>query len=556
MTNKLPQNENSGIESKKRVRYLQHMQKKYQYTYEFAETIAVVRKLPWCELPGPGYLIRAGMNLLLLVPSLPSLMLAFLRYLFGRPLKNYRDYIFYPFSPQPRADLVNNFQEDLLFGLQRVIGVNPGVLRAVTARQPLPEKLPESDIRHIIDTQIDDIDYAAAVEQKRLYILDYAVLEVLQKNPGHIDGGQKQHITSPIVVLFQQSDGMLRPIAIQLYQDASPDNPIYTVKDGNLWLAAKTFAQIADGNHHILYTHATRIHYVMEAIIMASRRQLYKSHPLAVLLRSHLRYTLMINHQHTFLKNRKGQPGRFGELFAGDYDATTRCMADAMTSFDFKASAFPDDIQRREVDSPALFYPFRDDGLLLWDAIQDFSKEYIAAVYTSDTDLLEDDEIQAWANDITAPERGRIPGFPEHFRSREELAETIGHIIFLCTAYHSCIHFNQYSYPGFVPNMPYSAYTRPPAGKEAEVDAAELLRIQPGFRAAYSQTWTYFLTNYRVNRIGQYPLRRFDPEVRKIIERFKKRLEEIELQIENANKERPVRYERMHPGVTPNGVTV
>ena len=367
-----------------------------------------------------------------------------------------------------------------MFGLQRVIGVNPGVLRAITSRQPLPEKLPESDIRHIIDTQIDEIDYAAAVEQKRLYILDYALLEVLKKNPGHIDGGQKQHITTPIVVLFQQSDGMLRPIAIQLYQDAGPDNPIYTANDGNLWLAAKTFAQIADGNHHILYTHATRIHYVMEAIIMASRRQLYKSHPLAVLLRSHLRYTLMINHQHTFLKNRKGQPGRFGELFAGDYDATTQCMADAMTSFDFKASAFPNDIQHREVDNPALFYPFRDDGLLLWDAIQNFAKEYIAAVYTSDADLLEDDEIQAWANDITAPERGRIPGFPEHFKSREELAETIGHIIFLCTAYHSCIHFNQYSYPGFVPNMPYSAYTRPPTGKEREVDVAELFRIQPG----------------------------------------------------------------------------
>lgn len=556
MVNTLPQNVSSTPQSKKRARYLLHMQKKYQYVYEFSETIAVVRKLPWCEFPGFGYLFRAGMNLILLVPSLPSLTLAFLGYLFGRPLKNYRDYIFYPYSPQPRTGLVNDFQQDRLFGLQRVIGVNPGVLRAVTPQQPLPEKLSESAVRHIIDEQIDELDYAAVVEQKRLYILDYGVLDVLQKNPGHIDGGQKQHITSPIVVLLQQSDGMLRPIAIQLYQDAGPDNPIYTANDGNLWLAAKTFAQIADGNHHILYTHATRIHYVMEAIIMASRRQLYKSHPLAVLLRSHLRYTLMINHQHTFLKNRKGQPGRFGELFAGDYDATIQCMADAMTSFDFKASAFPNDIQRREVDNPALFYPFRDDGLLLWDAIQDFSKEYIFAVYTSDLDLIEDHEIQAWANDIAASDRGRIPGFAKQFKSREELAETIGHIIFLCTAYHSCIHFNQYRFPGFVPNMPYASYTRPPTGNEREVDEAELFKIQPGFRAAYSQTWTYFLTNFRVNRIGGYPLRHFDLETRETIERFKKRLEELEVEIDSINKLRPVSYERMSPSVIPNGVTV
>jgi hypothetical protein len=76
----------------------------------------------------------------------------------------------------------------------------------------------------------------------------------------------------------------------------------------------------------------------MEAIIMASRRQLYKSHPLYILLNPHLQYTLNVNHQHTFLKDRKGRPGRYGELFAGDYDSMTQCMANGMTSFNFKES--------------------------------------------------------------------------------------------------------------------------------------------------------------------------------------------------------------------------
>ncbi len=338
--NKLPQKEENTRKSENRKKYLQRMQAEYEYMYEYANTIAIAKKLPWREIPGLGYWIRGGMNLLLLIPSLPSLLMTFLRHLFGRPLTSYRDYVFFPLSPQPNPELVDNFQHDLIFGLQRVIGVNPVVLRAVTQQQPLPEKLAEHEIRRIFSEQIDEIDYTAAIQQKRVYILDYAVLDVLQQNPGHIDGNRKQHITTPIVVLFQQPDGMLRPIAIQLYQEPAADNPIYTKKDGNLWLAAKTFAQIADGNHHILYTHATRIHYVMEAVIMASRRQLYKSHPVNVLLNPHLQHTLNVNHQHTFLKNRKGRPGRFGELFAGDYDATTQCMANGMTSFDFKASAF------------------------------------------------------------------------------------------------------------------------------------------------------------------------------------------------------------------------
>jgi len=553
--NKLPQHEENSHAVENRKSYLLHRQTQYQYAYEYAHTIAVVRKLPCREIPGIGYWLRGGINLLQLIPSLPSLLVTFSRYLLGKPLENYQDYVFYPFSP-PNPRLVDTFQQDLTFGLQRVIGVNPVVLRAVTRQNPLPTALPESEIRRIFAEQITEVDYAAALEQKRVYALDYASLEILQQNPGSIDGGRKQYVTTPIVVLFLQSDGLLQPLAIQLYQDARPDNPVYTPKDGNLWLAAKMFAQVADGNHHILYTHATRIHYVMEAIIMASRRQLYKSHPLSVLLNPHLQHTLNVNHQHTFLRNQKGQPGRYGELFAGDYDATTQCMANAMTSFNFKASAFPNDIAKREVDNPALFYPFRDDGMLLWNAIQSFVKEYIDVYYRSDADVIEDYEIQAWANDVSAQDRGRIPGFPARFESKQELAETFGHVIFLCTAFHSCIHFNQYKYPGFVPNMPHSAYAPPPMGKNTEIDAAGLFKLQPAFRAANSQTWTYFQTNFTVNRIGQYPLRRFDPAARDVIERFRNQLKEIEGQIDQRNSNRSVTYDRMNPRLIPNGVTV
>lgn len=556
MMNKLPQNEENKRTIENRKKYLRDMQSEYEYIYEYAHTIAIARKLPWREFPGLGYWIRGGMNLLQLIPSLPSLLITFGRYLIGRPLASYRDYVFFPFSPQPNPTLVDNFEQDLIFGLQRVIGVNPVVIRAVTAQQPLPQNLSEIEIRRVFAEQVDEIEYSAAVNQKRVYVLDYAELDVLRQNPGHIDGGRKQFITTPIVVLFQQSDGMLRPIAIQLYQAPSINNPIYTSKDGNHWLTAKTFAQIADGNHHILHTHATRIHYVMEAVIMASRRQLYKSHPLYVLLRPHLQHTLNVNHQHTFLKDRKGRPGRFGELFAGDYEATTQCMANGMTSFDFKASAFPNDIARRQVDNPDLFYPYRDDGILLWEAIQLFSKEYIDLYYKTNAEVTEDHEIQAWAHDIAAQDRGRIPGFPIKFESKEALAETIGHIIFLCTAFHSCIHFNQYTYPGFVPNMPFSAYVPPPGDKNSPMDAAALLQIQPAFRAAYSQTWTFFLTNFRVNRIGQYKLREFDPEARDVIQRFKNQLTEIEAQIDQRNNERLFTYDRMNPRTIPNGVTV
>ena len=104
--------------------------------------------------------------------------------------------------------------------------------------------------------------------------------------------------------------------------------------------------------------------------------------------------------------------------------------------------------------------------------------------------------------------------------------------------------------------MPFSAYIPPPIGMDTEVDAADLLKIQPAFRAAYSQTWTYFLTNFSVNRIGDYDLQCFDPEAHDVINRFRRRLKEIEKQVDQNNKNRPVSYDRMNPRMIPNGVTV
>src|SRR5687768_9871236 len=104
--------------------------------------------------------------------------------------------------------------------------------------------------------------------------------------------------------------------------------------------------------------------------------------------------------------------------------------------------------------------------------------------------------------------------------------------------------------------MPHSAYAPPPTGNNTEIDAVGLLKFLPAFRAAYSQTWTYFLTNFRVNSIGQYKLQQFDPEAREVIKRFGDRLDEIEEEIDQRNSRHSFPYDRMNPRFIPNGVTI
>ena len=241
MINKLPQHEVDPRKVQLRKACLERLQGKYEYTYAYADTIAIVRKLPWREIPGLRYWLLGGLHLAQLIPSLPSLLVTFLNYLRGKPLRSYRDYVFFPHSSQPNPQLVDNFQQDLQFGLQRVIGVNPVVLRLVSDQMPLPETLSVPEVERVFAAQVTGIDYKSAVAQKRVYVLDYADLAVLQENPGYIDGGRKQHTTTPIVVLFQQSDGTLLPIAIQLDQAEGGNHKIYSASDGNLMESRKDF---------------------------------------------------------------------------------------------------------------------------------------------------------------------------------------------------------------------------------------------------------------------------------------------------------------------------
>jgi len=77
----LPQKETVAAKSEKRRSELRRMQAKYQYAYEYANTIATVKTLPCRERPGPFYWFRLSMNLLWLLPNLPNITVTVLRYL-------------------------------------------------------------------------------------------------------------------------------------------------------------------------------------------------------------------------------------------------------------------------------------------------------------------------------------------------------------------------------------------------------------------------------------------------------------------------------------------
>lgn len=551
---RLPQQETGDSERQKRQKKLEKQREAYAFKYSYRGAIATIVKLPSSEKFGIDYILRMLWNLLPLALSLPRILWAALKALFCQnPFKNYGDYVFFACSPMPDREFLWDFlNDDAYFGYQRVAGVNPLVIEGVESVERLPTPLRENPK---ILAQLPAALETLIAEQK-LYVADYAMLQAMAATTGML-GTHRKYLAAPLALFLLQDNGWLRPLAIHLDRNAA--DSVFTPADGQDWVAARAYAQAADFTHHELWSHATHVHYVMEAFILASHRQLSTRHPLFALLDLHFDYTLAVNDNPLFEKTADGKTPAFGQMFGGSYDGMIDFMAQGMRAFSFQDAALPRDIERRRMGSPKLHYPYRDDGRLLWNALETFARQYLAQVYRHEDDLAGDTELQAWAAELATPTNAGglgIGGFPSGFTALADLVAVVTQILFLATAHHSAVHFTQYQYAGLLPQMPGAVYAPPPSSNTRYWFLRDVLKLLPPFGIAFYQMFIFYMTDFRVNRIGEYDLSRFDADAKTIIKAHQNALKAISKTIGERNQTRPLPYKPMDPACIPNSVSI
>ncbi len=539
-----------------RLRQLEAMRIKYAYSLTYDGEIATINQLPKCENPGVYYQFKALTNAVGLVPSLPGVLWKSIKHgLFGAPFKRVQDYIFFGLTPFADPNLRQNMWQDDYLGLQMVAGANPVMLQGINQHNPIPK---EFDLAQA-SLAISQAEYDEGLANERLYIASFAMVNTLQHSNGSVDG-HPQYTTAPIALFYLQDDGNLRPLAIQLDANAktSDNNPVITPADGNRWKLARTCLMAANGAVHDLWTHAVQIHYVLESIIMASYRQLASNHPLLALLDPHLQYTLAVNVHPLYERDNKGKIPYYGKMFPGDNDALVKFMGEGMRSYRFRERAFPNDLKRRAVTNPKLNYPYRDDGLPLWQAIMEFVEAYVDVYYKSDQYVIDDSELQAWAQELGGEKADGSCGledFPSSFNSKQEVVDIFGQIIFTATAHHSAVHYPQDPYSQFVPNMPNALYANPFELLKTELDQSQLMQLLPPFKVGFFQAFLYYAVNFKVNRIGEYPRQLFCPQAIVAIQAFQQKLQQISAQHQQKYRGKSAQYPYMDPKNIPNGVT-
>ena len=489
------------------------------------------------------------------VGKLKDMILAALRFdgRFGAPrhaaqsLQDYAD-LFRAIGLPPIA---KDFAEDRTFASMRVAGPNPIMLQRM---KEFDSRFPVTNEMYRVAAPNDSLE--AALAEGRLYLADYALLDGAEL--GDFPNGQK-YVYAPLALFFVSKAGKnLHPAAIQCKQTPAPDNPIFTPDDGYNWLIAKTIVEIADANIHEASTHLGRTHLTVEPFVISTYRQLGVDHPLSILLTPHFEGTLAINK--AAWRHLIAEKGGVDKLMGGTIKTSRGVAVHGVQSLNIREEMLPKTLAARGVDDVSIFpvYPYRDDGMLYWNAIHSWVDAYLRLYYRQESDVQQDYELQAWGAEIASNEGGRLRGMPNNgsFKSVAELVDVATFVIFTCSVQHAAVNFPQYDLMSYIPNMPCAGYRPAPTTKSGGVEADFLAMLPPLDMAELQMELGFLLGSVHYTQLGQYHRHQFaDAQVEAPLKAFQKQVSQIEKTIKVRNQDRRP-YETLLPGGVPQSINI
>ncbi|MFM7379001.1 MAG: lipoxygenase family protein [Erythrobacter sp.] len=464
------------------------------------------------------------------------------------------------FDTLPLPGIAWNFQDDGEFAALRVQGPNAMLIAAVG--DTLPANFPLTPTQYAAVVNGDTL--AAALAEGRLFLLDYAVLAALEDGSW---GGLAKYAFQPLALFAVPPGGSsLVPVAIQCGQ--SPEEwPIFTPSPvaGDLWgwEMAKLVVQVADGNYHELVAHLARTHLVIEGVAMATHRHLATVHPVWALLVPHFEGTLFINDIAAI--SLIADNGPIDHIFAGTIQSTQELAAAARLDFDFTARMLPHDLAARGVGpgSALADFPYRDDGLLVWDAIHGWVRGYIGLYYASDADVLADTELAAWATCVS--QEAKIKGFGP-VDSVKALVDACTMIIFTASAQHAAVNFPQKDVMAFAPAVTGAGWQSAPERQGGQTKPEWLAMLPPMALALEQLNVLELLGSLHYRPLGDYrstnaPYAPWfaDPQVTAPegpLPQFQAQLAAVDARIaaRNANRLRPYPY--LQPSLIPTSINI
>jgi len=445
-----------------------------------------------------------------------------------------------------------DWDSDRAFAWQRLAGPNPVVIERPTEARwaALDGKLNLRDVHlaHVIGDRAPTVD--EALQAGTLFVCDYAKLVEPTPIPCGSDDDHDKFLPAPIGVFWYDDElEELRPIAIRMGQ--SHEAHLVTADGSERWQAAKAQLAVADFNYHEMGTHLSLVHFVQEGIAVATFRSLPPAHPVTTLLRPHFKYLLYNNFAGRELLVEDG--GFVQEILAGDLENGSLALVRRFyTDFHFDDLDLPAQLDQRNMTATEGLpvYPYRDDGLEVWAALQAWATAYVAAYYDDDDAVAKDVELDRWCGEMTHHSGAHLAGFPTKIADKATLASILTRLMFLAGPQHAAVNYPQAHSMLVVPNMPGAAYAKEPSN---------LMQMLPPSKPAHAQIEAiWLLTCYQYGRLGDYGGALTDTVVQEPLRALQKELDAIERRVDQRNQTERATYPYTYlkPSRIPNSTNI
>ncbi|CAK8560457.1 unnamed protein product [Lathyrus sativus] len=364
------------------------------------------------------------------------------------------------------------------FGRQAIAGVNPVTIEKLEVFPPVSKLDPEiygpleSALKeeHILH-QLNGMTVQQAIDENKLFIIDYHDIYLPFLERINALDGRKSYATRTIYYLTPL--GTLKPIAIELSLPPSGPNtrskrvvtPALDATTNWMWMLAKAHVCSNDAGVHQLANHWLRTHACTEPFILSAHRQLSAMHPIFKLLDPHMRYTLEINAlARQSLISADGviescfTPGRYAmEISSAAYKTLWRFDKDSLPQDLLRRGmAVPDPTKPHGIRLIMNDYPYAEDGLLIWSAIENWVRTYVNYYYPNSSLIINDSELQAWYSEAINVGHADLKDetwWPK-LNDSDNLVSVLTILIWNASAQHAALNFGQYPYGGYVPNRP------------------------------------------------------------------------------------------------------
>ncbi|KAK7907780.1 hypothetical protein WMY93_016392 [Mugilogobius chulae] len=443
----------------------------------------------------------------------------------------------------PMSDYVTqHWQEDDFYGYQFLNGINPNVIKLCTK---LPVNFPVTNdmVRSFL---ANDTSLQEAIMNGKIFLCDYKKMEGLATRSLN---GTRVFVASGFCLFYVNPQHKLLPIAIQLEQKPSEENPIFLPSDSESdWLLAKMFIKNADFLLHQTVHHFLHTHFLGEVYSVSTYRNLPSVHPVYKLLIQHLRSAVHRGACVSLL----GQKGIFKTCSLTE-EGVMELIKRSLSELTYSALCLPDNITARGLDTIPNFY-YRDDGQKLWNTMQSFVRAMLEHYYPSDEDVMKDLELQQWVNEIFKQgfKENKNSDFPECFLEVDEVVMFVTMILFSVTAQHAAFNNGQFDYYYWLPNGS-AILSIPPPTVKGLTSMSTVLEALPNVGDAASLVragWVMSQKYKDMIPLGNYPEEHFvETFPKQIMKDFQIELVHLSDAIAWRNSKLEVPYTYMDPAV-------